>query len=79
MLTVPEFIQSPDWKLKGPIVMQVLRGMMQMNPRKRIDCVQALHRINPSHPLFDGAGANWIQAREGSHGGGPSELETPPL
>ena len=40
----------------------VLRDMCQINPIHRIDCVQALYRIDPNHFIIRKYGTRWLEA-----------------
>ena len=47
----PSFAQS-DYASYSDRILPVLRKMCALSPRKRIDCVQALELLEPSHYLF---------------------------
>ena len=47
----PSFAQS-DYSSYSNRLLPVLKSMCAMSPRKRIDCVQALYRLEPNHFLF---------------------------
>jgi hypothetical protein len=42
-----EFVDSPMWRRHGATIKSILRGMLQANPRKRLDCVEALKLYDP--------------------------------
>jgi len=47
-----------------PILQKVLKGMLQMNPRDRIDCVEALNMLEPMNPILQKSEAQeWIKKR----------------
>jgi serine/threonine protein kinase len=47
----PSFAQS-DYASHSQKLLPVLRDMCALSPRLRIDCVQALHRLEPNHYIF---------------------------
>lgn len=59
-----EFVQSPMWKAHGPTIKSILRGMLEANPRKRLDCVEALKLYDPDNAWFETYGTSWLEARE---------------
>ena len=62
-LLLKSFTESPAWKEKGKLVRTILRGMLQANPRKRLDCVEALKLYDPSNAWFSKYGSSWIEGR----------------
>jgi serine/threonine protein kinase len=61
-----EFLESKAWKEKGPMVKSILRGLLQVNPRKRMDCVQALKLYDPQNTWFEIHGTSWLDSRASS-------------
>lgn len=59
-----EFVESAMWKQRGPILKSILRGMLEANPRKRLDCVEALKLYDPDNAWFELYGTSWIEQRE---------------
>jgi len=59
-----EFVDSPMWRRHGATIKSILRGMLQANPRKRLDCVEALKLYDPDNAWFEAHGTSWIAARE---------------
>jgi serine/threonine protein kinase len=59
-----EFTESPMWKRYGATVKSILRGLLQANPRKRLDCVEALKLYDPDNAWFELHGTSWIEERE---------------
>jgi serine/threonine protein kinase len=50
-------------------IKEILRGLLCMNPRTRIDCVEALAKIDPTSAILTSpAGQKWIYEREQSRG-----------
>ena len=64
LILLPSFAQSAKWFSKKQKVFTILRGMLQASPRKRIDCVQALHIWDPNNVWFQTYGTTWISSRE---------------
>ena len=64
LLYKKEFVDSQLWIRRGPIIKSILRGMLQANPRKRLDCIEALKLYDPGNAWFDVHGTSWIEARE---------------
>jgi serine/threonine protein kinase len=61
-----EFTESPMWKRHGSTIKSILRGMLQANPRKRLDCVEALKLYDPDNAWFEIYGTSWIDERASS-------------
>jgi hypothetical protein len=61
---VPMYTEATEWKnIRGRTV-EVLRGLLKMNPLERIDCVEALYIFNPeSAVLTSGTATAWMQER----------------
>lgn len=59
----PEF--SYSLKKISPILFPVLRGLCEVNPKKRIDCVQAINYLAPNSFIIRKYGKPWI-AKVGS-------------
>jgi len=56
---------SPDWTTLSGQLKEVLRGLLRMDPRKRLDSVEALHMFNPfSHVLSSASGKAWLEQRQ---------------
>lgn len=60
-----KFLQYSSFRSKyttiKPILEPILRDMCQINPMKRIDCVQALHRLDSSHFILRKYGVEWLR------------------
>ncbi len=55
------FMSSPEWRRRAPVVKEVLRGLLRVSPRERMDCVEALAIYDPTNLLVTrAAGANWL-------------------
>jgi serine/threonine protein kinase len=61
---LPTFQTDRTWFLKKQKVFSVLRGLLQASPRKRLDCIQALHLWDPTNAWFDKYGTTWISSRD---------------
>jgi serine/threonine protein kinase len=45
-----------------PLLLPILKDMCQLNPVKRIDCVQALQRLDPNHFIIRKYATEWLSA-----------------
>jgi serine/threonine protein kinase len=59
-----EFVDSPMWKRHGATIKSILRGLVHANPRRRLDCVEALKLYDPDNAWFEVHGTSWIASRE---------------
>lgn len=58
---MPKFTEGKEWKQKGGLVQNVLRGLMQSSPAKRFDCVYALSIYDPTNALVSSPpGKAWL-------------------
>jgi len=65
LLLSKKFTESKDWIAKQGIVKEVLKGLIQASPRRRIDAVQALSIYDPMNDvLSDPSGRAWLEARQ---------------
>jgi serine/threonine protein kinase len=49
---------------RATVLQDVVRGMVQMNPRERIDCVEALSMLDPMSDVLQGKNAmRWLEKR----------------
>jgi serine/threonine protein kinase len=56
---------SDDWPVLSSQIKEVLRGLLRMDPRKRLDSVEALNLFNPSsHVLSSASGKAWLEQRQ---------------
>jgi hypothetical protein len=65
-VSIPVFMESEDWKLKGPTIQKLLRGLCKGHPAYRIDAVEALNILTDgSHPLISAGsvGSDWISQK----------------
>jgi len=63
LVLLPEFAQGP-YKTKKPLVLATLRGMLEPNPRDRLDCIEALSLYDPGSPWIARFGQKWLAARK---------------
>lgn len=63
LLFQKEFVESAEWKQRGQVVLFLLRGMLQANPRKRLDAVEALKLYDPENAWFESYGTSWLTSR----------------
>jgi serine/threonine protein kinase len=60
-----QFTDSKEWQQKQAVVKDVLRGLLQASPKKRMDCVEALALYDPMNDLVSGAsGKAWLDRLE---------------
>jgi serine/threonine protein kinase len=64
LILLPNFSESSKWLAKKQKIFTILRGLLQANPRNRIDCIQALHIWDPTNVWFQTYGTTWISSRE---------------
>ena len=64
LLFKKDFVESALWKSRGPTIKSILRGMLEANPRKRLDCIEALKLYDPDNAWFEMHGTTWIETRE---------------
>lgn len=65
LLISKQFADSAAWKTRGPILKGVLRGLLRMSPRDRLDCVEALAMLDPANPVLQTpAGTSWLSKRQ---------------
>jgi serine/threonine protein kinase len=62
-LLLKSFTENPRWKKEGKLIRIILRGMLQANPRKRLDCVEALKLYDPENAWFSKYGVSWVESR----------------
>jgi serine/threonine protein kinase len=58
LLLWPEF--SKTYKKISPILIPILKKMCEVNPRKRIDCVQALNQLSPNSFIIRKYAKPWL-------------------
>lgn len=59
-----EFLESAEWKLKRVIVVDILKKMLSVNPKERIDCVEALNMLDPFNDIYLTYGVDWLKAKK---------------
>jgi len=63
VLIKKDFVESKEWQQKQGIVKEVLRGLMQADPRARLDCVNALSIYDPMNALLsEPSGKAWLKS-----------------
>jgi len=66
-LNVKELQHSNDWPLLSSQLKEILRGLLRMDPRKRMDCVEALAVISPESAVVSSlSGRAWLEQKETS-------------
>jgi hypothetical protein len=65
MLSIdPRFEQNEEWKKHKPVLQEVLRSLLTVNPYKRFDCLEALSLLDPTNAIIsEGSGNEWITTR----------------
>jgi len=58
-----EFIESSEWKLKKGIIVNILTRMLDISPKNRIDCIEALSIFDPMNDIYLQYGTDWTEAR----------------
>lgn len=62
----PEFV-SGIWSKRQAAVYGAIRGLLDVNPRTRMDCVEALATFDPNSDWIQRFGKTWLEAREKQH------------
>lgn len=57
------FIESSEWKLKKRVTLDILRKMVNSNPKERIDCAEALAIMDPFNSIYQEYGLDWVERR----------------
>ena len=56
---------SADWPALSGQLKDLLRGLLRMDPRRRLDCVEALNMFNPSSRVLSSpSGKAWLKQRQ---------------
>jgi len=56
---------SPDWPILLTQLKEVLKGLLRMDPKNRLDCVEALHLFSPSsHVVSSSSGKAWLEKKQ---------------
>ena len=56
---------APNWPSISSQLKEVLRGLLRMDPRRRLDCVEALNMFNPSSRVVSSpSGKAWLEQRQ---------------
>lgn len=58
-----EFVNG-DWKQRKGMTLLALRGLLHPNPRKRLDCIEALFLFDPANSWIQKFGKPWIEKRK---------------
>jgi serine/threonine protein kinase len=62
-LSWPQFVND-EWKQRHIPVYAALKGMLQPNPRKRFDCIEALQVFDPKNEWLQTYGNEWLALRQ---------------
>jgi len=61
----PLYYNDPDWRATASQIKELLRGLMQMSPQHRLDCVEALSIYDPENAVLSSvSGRAWLAQRE---------------
>ena len=63
-LSFHSFTSSYAWTEKQIPIQAALRGLLQINPRKRLDAIEALALIDPGNHWLRRFGSSWLSDRE---------------
>jgi hypothetical protein len=55
---------TADWRQREGPTLDALRGMLQPNPMKRLDCIEALALFDPGNAWVKRFGQKWLEAKE---------------
>lgn len=59
-MMIPSFTESKEWREKSGRIYELLRGLLQASPRKRIDAIEALYIYDPTNAWFSEYGVSWM-------------------
>lgn len=59
-----EFTRSDTWKEKEIPIRAALRGMLDINPRNRLDAIEALALLDPGNHWLNRFASSWLSAKE---------------
>jgi hypothetical protein len=64
LLLSKKFTDSEEWAKKQGVIKQVLQGLLQASPKKRIDAVEALALYDPMNDVVSSAsGKAWLEKK----------------
>jgi serine/threonine protein kinase len=63
IILLPEFVQGP-FKEKKIAILSALRGLLNPNPKERLDCIEALAVFDPGSPWIQRFGTKWLSIRK---------------
>jgi len=63
IILLPEFTEG-QYKLKKSALLATLRGLLEPNPRQRLDCIEALSLFDPGSPWIARFGKKWLAIRK---------------
>lgn len=69
--------EESDFKKDKTKIFEILTDMLQINPMKRIDCVEALNRLDPENYIIRKYGGKWLSRVK--HGGALTSESDDPL
>jgi serine/threonine protein kinase len=63
LILFPEFLKG-SFAEKRVSILSTLRGLLDPNPRDRLDCIEALALFDPGNPWLNRFGQKWLQVRK---------------
>lgn len=61
----PIYYKDPEWRTTASQIRELLRGLMQMSPQRRLDCVEALAMYDPDNAVLSSlSGRAWLTRKE---------------
>lgn len=61
------FIEG-SYRQQKPFITNAIRGLLHPNPKKRLDCLEALAVLNPNSTFVERFGRDWLEARKKQRG-----------
>lgn len=68
LLLFPEFTEG-EYRTKKASVLAALHGLLDPNPRNRLDCMEALFLFDPGNKYIERFGKQWLAARKRQRSG----------
>jgi hypothetical protein len=63
-LSLKTFADSAIWTEQQVPIQTALRGLLEINPRKRLDAIEALAILDPGNLWLQRFGTTWLDARK---------------
>lgn len=62
-LMFPRFTESDTWTKQQVSIQAALRGLLEINPRKRLDAIEALSILDPGNHWLNRFGTSWLSEK----------------